>query len=449
MSDEVVACLRVPPHSVEAEQSVLGALLLDARAIDRIAGVVSEADFYRHEHRVIFGTIEALGREQRAVDVVTVFERLEQQRRAAGVGGLPYLNQLAQSVASTRGVTSWATIVRDRATLRRLIAACDAAGARAFNPQGKSAGEVLDAAATEIVSLATTRAQREPATARELALGRLDRMDRLAAGGQDEAWPVGIPTLDRMTGGVRPGELLILAARPSVGKSSFAMHCALRLAQQQRTLLLSMEMPGTQVANRAICALGRVGMQSVRAGKLEGEEWGRFAEGADRLSALDLLVDDEGALTIGAIRAKARRAKCRVLVVDYLQLCAGAGKRGENRNNELEEITRGLKALAMSDRIAVVCLSQLNRDVERRASPRPQLADLRDSGAIEQDADGVWLMWTHQRAEDSQQRIVGLDVAKQRDGPLGTVALDFVGDTQRWGESTVRITTPERTAAKL
>lgn len=451
MHDDAVARLRVPPHSYEAESSLLGGVMLDNDCWDLAADVISEGDFYRFEHRLIYGAIASLLQAGKTADVVTVFERLQVLGNADACGGLAYLNALAQCVPSGRNARAYAAIVRERSMLRSLIAASDEIAAAAFSAQDRRAADIADEAQGKIGAIAAQGTRKQPRPIAASLLGRVDRVSELADGKVSPGWSLGIPRLDAMLGGgVRPGELVILAARPSVGKSSLALQFALHQAQAGRkTLMCSQEMPETQVADRAIAHTGRINASALRTGRLEGDEWGRLTEAVDRLMALPLDIDDEGALRLGAVRAKARQSRCQVLVLDYLQLCSGSGKRGENRNSELEEITRGLKALAKSDGMAIIVLSQLNRDSEKRGNKRPQLFDLRDSGAIEQDADTVLMLWTHQRFDGSAHRVVGCAIEKQRDGPLGTVALNFDAATQRWEESSVNLDAQPQTARPI
>jgi replicative DNA helicase len=433
--DDEISRLRMPPHSVEAEQSVLGGLLLDIRVFDAAAGLLEAGDFYRHEHRLIWDAIAEQALRGRGADVVTVFETLERIGKAEDAGGLVYLNQLAQSVPSASNVRRYAEIVRERSALRRIIAATDEAATAAFTKADPR--EVIDALATKIAQLERAHVRQEPKLLADVIVRQLDRLNDIAEGNVEPAWPTGIPTLDGyLNGGMRPGRVYVLAARPKVGKSSFAQHLGLHFARRGLpVLMLSQEMPEGEVADRALSSAGEVNYSGLQRGKLSDSDWSAVSAAANDLRCVPFWIDDQAALKLGDICAKARMVKgLKVLVVDYLQLSSGSGK-GDNRNAEIEEISRGLKALAKDLGIAVLLLSQLNRKVEDRPDRKPILSDLRDSGAIEQDADVVIFLWPGRDLEYGQ-RLIGCEVAAQRNGPSGELVLAFTGRIQRWGEST-------------
>ena len=437
--DDEVSFLRVPPHSLEAEQSVLGGLLLDNRAWDRAGDVLTDSDFYRFEHRLIFAAIGELINATKPADVITVFERLQRTGKADECGGMVYLNSLAQSVPSATNMRRYAEIVRERAVQRTVIATATQATTLAW--EGDDAGATIDRITTLFGELQRGQVRKVPRSIADIALERVDHYAALEDGTETAGWPTHIPALDgRLNGGLRAGGLYILAARPSVGKSSFAQSIGLALAGDALpTLFLSMEMSEAEVADRGVSSAGRVSYSALLTGKMDSEHWTRATEAMERLARLPFFVDDQPALTLRDIRIKAKSVKgLKVLVLDYLQLCASTRRDG-NRNGEIEEISRGLKTLAKELGIAVIALSQLNRDVEKRASKRPSLSDLRDSGAIEQDADVVMFLWPVREFEGEGRRILGLGIDKNRQGRLGEVGLDFYGDTQRWGESTADI----------
>jgi len=434
-----VSNLRIPPHSVEAEQSVLGGLLLDNSAWDRAGNMLADGDFYRHEHRTIFAAIAGLINACKPADVITVFERLQQARKADECGGLPYLNALAQSVPSAANIRRYAEIVRERALRRTVISTAGDAATLAWSTD--DAGAAIDQIGTMFGDLQRMQVRKAPRSIADVAIGRLDHYTDLEQGSVVAGWPTGIDALDvKLNGGLRAGGLYILAARPSVGKSSLAQSVGLHLAGAGlETLFLSLEMAESEVADRGVASAGRVSYSALLTGKMDGEHWGRASEAMDRLARLPFFIDDQGALTLRDIRAKAKSVKgLKVLVLDYLQLCAGTRRDG-NRNADIEEISRGLKALAKELGCAVLALSQLNRNVETRASKRPNLSDLRDSGAIEQDADVVMFLWPVRELEAEGRRIVGLGIDKNRQGRTGEFGLDFYGDTQRWSQSTADI----------
>ena len=440
--DNELSALRVPPHSVEAEQSVLGGLLLDNRAWDRAGDVLTDSDFYRFEHRLIFDAIGALINANKPADVITVFERLQRAGKGDECGGMAYLNSLAQSVPSAANMRRYAEIVRERAVLRTVIATATEATTLAW--EGDDAGTTIDRITTLFGELQRHLVRKVPRAIADIAIERIDHYTALEEGTVTAGWPTHIPALDaRLNGGLRAGSLYILAARPSVGKSSFAQSIGLSLSDGGLpTLYLNLEMTEAEVADRGVASAGRVSYSALLTGKMDSEHWTRATEAMDRLARLPFFVDDQPALTLRDIRLKAKTVKgLKVLVLDYLQLCAGTRRDG-NRNGEIEEISRGLKALAKELGIAVIALSQLNRDVEKRANKRPTLSDLRDSGAIEQDADVVMFLWPVREFEAEGRRIIGLGIDKNRQGRLGEVGLDFYGDTQRWGESTADIRPP-------
>lgn len=439
IGDSSEATLRVPPHSLEAEQSVLGGLLLDNRAWDRAGDLLTEADFYRHEHRTVFAAIGRLIVANKTADVITVFEQLQRIDKADEIGGLSYLNAMAQSVPSASNMRGYAEIVRKLAVRRALIAVLDEGSTLAWNQD--DVGETINRVSTQMHQLERKQVRKMPRLLGDVLVERIDRISDLHAGETVAAWPTRLPSLDQLfSGGLRPGMVYVLAARPSIGKSSFVEHLAISLAEQDLpVLLLSMEMPEGEVADRAISSIGGIDYGALQTGKLDDLEWGELSRAVELGRRLPFYVDDQSALRLRDIKSKARSVKgLKVLIVDYLQLSASTGEYS-NRNAEIEEISRGLKALAKDMNIAVIELSQLNREVEKRANKRPNLSDLRDSGAIEQDADVVMFLWPVREFEGEGRRILGLGVDKNRQGKKGEFGLDFYGAYQRWSESTADI----------
>jgi replicative DNA helicase len=430
--------LRVPPHSIEAEQSVLGSLLLDNGAWDRIEGALAAGDFYARQHRIIFTAVAGLLTAGKVADVITVGEDLKKRGDLEDVGGLVYLNALAQGVPSAANLRAYARIVHDRARHRALIAAADEAVARAWKG-GDDLAATLDGITTTFGDLQRLSMRKMPRRLAEIAIERSAHWEALEAGTVAAGWATGIPALDKLLGGgLRPGGLYIVGARPAVGKSSFALNILLHLARSGLPgLFLSMEMPDVEVVDRAAVNVGRVSYSALVAGQMDHDNWSRVTEALEGLAGMPVHVDDQPGLTLRDIRAKAKAVKgLRVMVVDYLQLAASS-RRDANRTLEIEEISRGLKALAKELGIAVIALSQLNRDVEKRTDKRPTMADLRDSGAIEQDADVVLFLWLVRELEAEGRRIVGALIGKNRQGRSGTqFGLDFHGDTQAWQQST-------------
>ena len=439
--DDEVARLRVPPHSVEAEQSLLGGLLCDPAGWDRIVDLVAEADLYRHEHRLIFGAIAAQAKESKPFDVVVVFEQLQRSGRDEQVGGLVYLNQLAQSVPSAANIRRYAEIIREKAVLRAAIATADEVATKAFS--GVPAREVLDLAGAGFMKLDRRSASRQPVLLGDVTRSRIERYELLERGEVAAGVTVGMPKLEeRLNGGLRSG-LIVIAARPSVGKSAFSQQLAeyMALTHNMPGLFFSQEMPKARLVDRAISRIGRVPLNRLISGKLRDGDWGGIATASDKIKSMPFYVEDEPAQKIAQIRAKVRAIKgIGWVVVDYLQLC-GTDLVRESRNNQIEEISRGLKALSSELEIPVIALAQLSREVERRATKRPTLADLRDSGAIEQDADIVLFLWPVRELET--HKVVGLGIDKNRDGAVGgDMALEFWGNVQTFYESDVALEEP-------
>jgi replicative DNA helicase len=443
--DDEVARLRVPPHSTEAEQGVLGALLMDNRTWDRVGDLLSATDFYRHEHRTIYEAIGGLVNANKPADLLTVFDRLTAQGRAEEVGGLSYLNDLAQSVPSASHAHRYAEIVRERAVRRTLISIGDEVASMGFQTD-EDLSEQVDRAAGLLSALTAGQVKEAPVRLSDLALRAIDRITELSEGRRTPAISTGIPPLDRvLNGGLRGAKLYGLAARPSVGKSSLARAIGRAVARQQvPTLLLSQEMGDDEVTDCVLSEMGGIESTKLQTGKLEDADWGRLVEAVQEASELPLYIDDQGSLTLSDIRNKARMVRnCGCVILDYLQLSRSTLK-GATTNDQVAEISKGLKALSMSLGIPVIVLSQLNRDVEKRADKEPQLSDLRDSGAIEQDLDVAIMLWTYREFDDGARRIVGCKVPKHRGGPKGRFALEFKASTYRWYESEASLDGPTR-----
>ena len=437
--DEDVARLRVPPQSIEAEQSVLGGLLLDNGAWDRAADVVTEADFYRFEHKIIFGAIGALIGASKPADVITVYEHLQMAGKAEDSGGLAYLNALAQSVPSAANMRRYAEIVRERAILRKLISASDEISTNAFNPQGRSVTQILDEAEGKIFKIGEegNRNKQGFQSMDVLAVQLIDRVTELAENGAEDVTGVrtGFYDMDRNTAGLQPGDLIILAARPSMGKTAFALNIAENVSVNEGlpVVVFSMEMGASQLALRMVGSQGRIDQQHLRTGRLDNDEWGRLTEAVERLSKSSVFIDETPALTGPELRARARRqarqcGQLGLIVIDYLQLMSGSGGDNENRATEIGEISRGLKALAKELNCPVIALSQLNRSVETRPDKRPMMSDLRESGAIEQDADIIMFIYRDEyyNKESKEPGVAEIIIAKQRNGPVGTTKLAFL-----------------------
>ena len=438
--DRQVAQLRIPPHSVEAESSVLGGLLLDNGAWDRVGDLLHEGDFYRFEHRMVFGAIGALINASKPADVITVFEQLLGQGKAEEIGGLAYLNALAQYVPSAGNIRRYAEIVRERSILRKLVSASDEISTTAFNPQGRPVATILDEAEQKIFNIGEEGARnRQGFQAMDtLVVALLDRVQEMADNPNDVTGvPTGFYDLDRMTAGFQAGDLIVLAARPSMGKTALAINIAEHVALNEGlpVAVFSMEMGAAQLAVRIVGSIGRIDQSHLRTGKLTDEEWPRLTEAIEKLRTISLHIDESAGLTSSELRANARRlsrqcGKLGLIVVDYLQLMSGSGNSdGENRATELGEISRGLKMLAKELQCPVMALSQLNRSVESRPDKRPMMSDLRESGAIEQDADIIMFIYRDEyytKDTCKEPGVAEVIIAKQRNGPTGVVKLAFL-----------------------
>ncbi len=444
-ADHEVAQLRVPPHSIEAESSVLGGLLLDNMAWDRVSDLLGDGDFYRHEHQQIYAAVGALINAGKPADVITVHERLQSLGRAEETGGLAYLNGLAQYVPSASNIRRYAEIVRERAILRKLVTASDEIATNAFNPQGKAVDRILDEAEQKIFAIGEegSRMKQGFQPLESLVVTLLDRVQEMADNPVDVTGvPTGFLDLDRMTSGLQAGDLIVLAARPSMGKTSLAVNIAEHVALNEGlpVAVFSMEMGAAQLAVRIVGSIGRIHQGHLRTGKLTDEEWPRLTEAIERLRSVSLHIDETPGLTPSELRANARRlarscGKLGLIVVDYLQLMSGSGSsQGENRATELGEISRGLKMLAKELQCPVIALSQLNRSVETRTDKRPLMSDLRESGAIEQDADIIMFIYRddYYNKESKEPNVAEIIIGKQRNGPTGTVKLFFQKDQTRF-----------------
>ena len=438
----VTEALKVPPQSVEAEQSVLGGLMLDGQAWDRIADKITADDFYRKEHRLIFTAIGALVEASGPADVITVSEWLEKNNELQNTGGLAYLASLANNTPSAANIGAYANIVRERAILRNLIHTATRISTGAYSPEGRSAADILDFAERSIFEISEQGAHRRGGFApiKTLLTKAVDRIDTLF---RSESAITGVSTgfkdLDDMTSGLQPGDLVIVAGRPSMGKTSLAMNIAENTAVGSKlpVAIFSMEMPGEQLAMRMMASLGRINAHKVRTGKLEDDDWPRLTHAIGMLAEAPMFIDDTPALTPLELRTRARRLKREhglgLIVVDYLQLMQ-APESSENRATEISGITRSLKGLAKELGVPVVALSQLNRSLEQRPNKRPVMSDLRESGAIEQDADVIFFIYRDEvYNEDSQDKgTAEIIIGKQRNGPTGKVKLTFLGEYTRF-----------------
>ncbi len=431
------AAVKVPPHSVEAEQSVLGGLMLEGKAWDNVADKIREDDFYRHEHRLIFRAVARLVEQNKPVDVLTVSEALRDLHELEQVGGDVYLFELANNTPSAANISAYADIVRERSVLRRLISAASGIAENAFNAQGRSITELLDIAERSVFAIADHGGTGSgPKNIKEYLASTMDKIDTLFhSNSAITGMPTGYNDFDEMTSGLQGSDLVIIAGRPSMGKTTFAMNIAEHVAikSQAPVLIFSMEMPGDAIVMRLLSSLCRIDQLRIRTGKLNDEDWPRISSTVSMLSEAKLYIDDTPALSPAEMRARARRlakehGQLGLIVVDYLQLMQVPGN-NENRTAEISEISRSLKGLAKELNVPVIALSQLNRGLEQRADKRPVMSDLRESGAIEQDADLIVFIYRDEVYNEASpdKGTAEIIIAKQRNGPIGKVRLTFMG----------------------
>ena len=431
-----LANLRVPPHSIEAECSLLGAILLNNDAHGLVAGLINASDFYRYENQLVYKTAEALIETGKPADVITVYEELKSIGKAAATGGAEYLNSLAQYVPSAKNIARYAEIVRDRSILRKLISASDAIASEAFGSNGTTPDEQLEQAEQKILQIGTHGVVNAENKGLSTLIPRFNEMlmERLENPGKLIGTSTGFADLDRMTNGLKKGNLIVVAGRPAMGKTSLAMniaeHCAIK--EKLPVLVISLEMTADELTTRMVGSVGRIDQTNLATAELVDSEWGRLTEAMETLHGTPIEIQDVGVGRVADIRAMARRfvhshKQIGLIVVDYLQLLKGSGEgRDENRATELGSISRGLKLLAGELGCPVIALSQLNRSLEERPDKRPRMSDIRESGAIEQDADVIMFVYRDEYYSKDACKDPGVAeviIAKQRNGPTGTVRL--------------------------
>jgi replicative DNA helicase len=443
--DPQLEALKLPPHSLEAEQSVLGGLLLDNEAADKVGDVIAGADFYSEAHRLVYDHIIGLIADGKPADVVTVAETLSSVQRLDYIGGLAYLGALVENVPTAANIRHYATIVRERSILRQLAATAGDIADSAYNPLGRSAKEILDGAEAKILHIAEqgSRGSQVFEEIGKLLAGVVERIETLY-NRDDPSAVTGVPTgfsdLDEKTSGLQPGDLVVVAGRPSMGKTAFALNVGehVALVTKQPVAVFSMEMGASQLALRMIGSVGRLDQHMLRTGRLAPDDWEKLTGALGRLHEAPILIDETPALNAIEVRSRARRlmkqyGKLGLVIVDYLQLMQ-ASSSGENRATEISEISRSLKALAKELKVPVMALSQLNRSLEQRPNKRPVMSDLRESGAIEQDADVILFIYRDEVYNPESQDVgtAEIIIGKQRNGPIGTVRLTFLGEYTRF-----------------
>lgn len=444
--DQAAGSLKAPPHSQEAEQSVLGGLLLDNTAWDSVADRVAEVDFYSSANKTIFRAVEDLAERGKPIDGVTLTEWLDSNQELDNIGGVPYIAMLVNNTPTVANIAHYADIVREHSILRQLIKVANEIGDLAFSPEGKEVAEILDESEAKVFEIADQGAKSRMGF-EKLATVIPRIIERLELLNESDSHIIGMPTgfkdLDRKTSGLQKSDLIIVAGRPSMGKTAFAMNLVENVALEAKkpVAVFSMEMPSEQLLMRMLSSLSQVSGQSVRTGQLSAEDWPRIFSTTSLLNSAPVFVDDTPALTPSELRARVRRLKREqgdlgLVVIDYIQLMRASSEK-ENRATELSEISRNLKALAKEMDVPVVALSQLNRSLEQRTDKRPIMSDLRESGAIEQDADIIMFVYrdeVYNEETTNDKGVAEIIIGKQRNGPIGTVKLAFRGEFVRFDD---------------
>lgn len=433
---------KVPPYSNAAEQSVVGGLMLNNAAWDDVIDLVAAEDFYKTEHAIIFKAMAALARASKPFDVLTVQEQLTDNNSLADAGGEAYLFELVNNVPTVANINAYAEIVRERSVLRQLINTGSNIAEMAFNLEGRSVSDLLDHAEGEILKIGHQSTKQGLVHIQELMAATVEKIDTLSkTSGSITGVPTGFNDFDHLTSGLQPSDLVIVAGRPSMGKTVLGVNIAENAAIKQGlpVLIFSLEMPSDAIAMRLISSLGHIDQHKLRSGNIGDREWARISSAINVISEAPIFIDDTPSLSPAEIRARARRmmreqGQIGLVVVDYLQLMHVPGYRADNRTAEISEISRSLKALAKELKAPIIALSQLNRSLEQRADRRPVMSDLRESGAIEQDADLIVFIYRDEvyNAETQDKGIAEIIIGKQRNGPIGRVKLTFRGQYTRF-----------------
>ncbi|MCA1032285.1 replicative DNA helicase [Bacillus timonensis] len=431
---------RIPPHNIEAEQAVIGAILLDPSSLTMASEVVIPEDFYRASHQKIFNAILNLSDKGEPVDLVTLTTELADTKLLEEVGGVSYLSDIANSVPTATNIEYYARIVEEKSILRRLIRTATTIAQDGFSREDE-VDALLNEAEKTIMEVAQKKNSGAFQNIKDVLVQTYDNIETLTnRKGDITGIPTGFAELDRMTAGFQRNDLIIVAARPSVGKTAFALNIAQNVATktEENVAIFSLEMGAEQLVMRMLCAEGNINAQNLRTGSLTPEDWGKLTMAMGSLSNSGIFIDDTPGIKISEIRSKCRRLKQEqglgMILIDYLQLIQGSGRSGENRQQEVSEISRSLKALARELKVPVIALSQLSRGVEQRQDKRPMMSDIRESGSIEQDADIVAFLYRddYYDKESENKNIIEIIIAKQRNGPVGTVSLAFVKEYNKF-----------------
>ena len=434
--------LKTPPSSVEAERSLLGGLMLSADAWDLVSEIVNASDFYLPRHQQVFAEMVKLANDAEPLDIVTLAGALEKKNLLESAGGLAYLVELVKNTPSAANIRAYADIVQDRAKLRRIITVATDIQELSFNPEGREADDVLDFAERLILQVGEEGPKKGGALDADVLIKEaIDKIGELfERKGAITGLTTGFTDLDKMTSGLQPADLVIVAGRPSMGKTSFAMNLVENalFGDERPVLVFSMEMPAHSLMTRMLSSVGRIDQTRVRNGQLEHDDWDKLQVATQRLKGKPLYIDDTPALTPTEVRSRARRiarehGELGMIMLDYLQLMQIAGG-GEGRTQEISEISRSLKTIAKEFNCPVVALSQLNRSLEQRPNKRPVMSDLRESGAIEQDADVIMFIYRDEvyNEESDRKGVAEIIIGKQRNGPIGHVDLAFRGEYTRF-----------------
>lgn len=445
IKDRQMEGLKLPPHSLEAEQSVLGGLMIDNERWDNVSERVTAEDFYSRPHRTIFSQMQRLLELGKPIDLITLSEALEQNAQLDSVGGFAYLAELSKNTPSAANINAYADIVRERAVVRDMIKVANEIADAGFDPQGRTSEDLLDFAESRVFQIAETRANKDegPKAIEAILEETVEKIEQLYQKPHDGVTGVssGYQDLDKKTAGLQKSDLIIVAARPSMGKTTFAMNLCENAAmtEEKPVLIFSLEMPGNQIMMRMLASLSRVDQTRIRTGQLDDEDWARISSTMGiLLEKRNMYIDDSSGLTPTEVRSRARRiyrehGGLSLIMIDYLQLMR-VPSLSENRTLEIAEISRSLKALAKELQVPVVALSQLNRSLEQRADKRPVNSDLRESGSIEQDADLIMFIYRDEVYHESSdlKGVAEIIIGKQRNGPIGTVRLTFNGQWSRF-----------------
>ncbi|MCC6915937.1 replicative DNA helicase [Nitrosomonas sp.] len=437
---------KLPPHSIEAEQSVLGGLMLDNQAWDKVADILIERDFYRQDHQLIYQHISRLIEQNKPADVITIAESLENSAQLPHAGGLTYIGAIAQNTPSAANIRRYAEIVRERSIMRKLAQISTQITDSTYNPAGRSASDLLDEAESKIFEIAEQSAHGKQGFVDiqpllKQVVERIEMLYNRSNPSDITGIPSGFSDLDQKTSGFQPGDLIIVAGRPSMGKTAFSLNIGEHVALETNkpVAVFSMEMGGTQLAMRMLGSIGRLDQHKMRTGQLSDDDWPRLTHALGKLNDAPIFIDESAGLNSLELRARARRLYRQhnglgLIIIDYLQLMSSTSPNSENRAAEISEISRSLKALAKELQVPVIALSQLNRGLEQRPNKRPIMSDLRESGAIEQDADVILFIYRDEvyNPDTPDKGIAEIIIGKQRNGPIGKVDLTFLGEFTRF-----------------